>query len=247
MRLADPNGGMTQEELTAAGRRALLECGPRARGAVHLGRVLAVGNRYHVRASMRPHPLSTIHRVSKLPHGNVATDPIPIQWFKPNSGYTALTLTPVPSRWLRRGRPPPAPTVVDPRLPQVVEVPPTQWASFATPSTLIGVLPHFWTRPFKTMRRTLAAGAGRSVQGRMRTFFTNYSVPLATMQIDHVQDIGWNGPDAVNNLWPLSTALNQGGNRSYDSPVWYERAGVGVRSNPGQLVGRWFQIRWMLP
>lgn len=246
---------MTLAECTAAGRRALLESGPRAARAVRLYRVLRVGSRYHVRASMRPYPPAVLHRVSSLPRGTLASEPIPIEWFKAPRHYRPLMLNPNPAAWAPAT--PPAPRRVRAGSLQRVEVPPRQRifglgglgiATGTPPRIMLGILPWYWPRPLKLMRRQHSGSLGssaRRVQGAMRRFFANYRVNLTDSQIDHVQDIGWNGPDAVNNLWPADTEMNQLANRSYGQTVWYDRGGVAVRSNPGQLYAPTFvfQIR----
>lgn len=243
---------MTSEELTLALREARVATN--ALRVVRIGRVIRRSDRYLVRASMRPHPVATLHRVSCLPRGTLVTEPIPIEWFKAPRHYRQIYLRPDPSRW--RPHTPPDPRTARPGNRQLVEVPPRQrifagiagLVSGTPPRMRLGILPQYWPRPLKILRRQHSgslAGSARRVQGAMRRFFRAYNYDVSEMQIDHVQDIGWHGPDAVSNLWPADTEMNQAANRSYGQAVWYDRAGVAVRSNPGHLHAPnfFFQIR----
>lgn len=71
---------------------------------------------------------------------------------------------------------------------------------------------------------------------------SNYEYDWNKYSPDHVQDLGWNGPDTIDNLWPLESSLNLYGNESYGQEVSYQEDGTEKKSDPYKLVDKWFII-----
>jgi hypothetical protein len=65
---------------------------------------------------------------------------------------------------------------------------------------------------------------------------------LADPQADHALDLGWGGPDELENLWPLYKGMNEGANAVYHQSVDYIENGEIKKGIPYELVGKWFVI-----
>jgi hypothetical protein len=213
------------------------------RRAVILAPISQRRNFYHVRAAMRPYPPRSILSVRRLPTGNSRSDPIPIDWFKPPGSYpSTVTLTPDVSKWGRRT--PPPPQTIHRNTASEIEVPPTQIRArtFGTRQRItLGIAPQLWPRPGKVIHRI--ESPARSMEGKFRNLLKNYGFLWANFAPDHVQDLGWRGPDSLRNLWPLNSSLNTRANRVYDQRVRYEDNNQMRTGTPSRLMNRWFQIR----
>ncbi|MDQ1653180.1 MAG: putative rRNA maturation factor [Cryptosporangiaceae bacterium] len=94
---------------------------------------------------------------------------------------------------------------------------------------------------------------------RFRSLLTRHGWNGAGFDIDHVQDIGWGGPDEPVNLWPLNSAFNQNaGNRFQQLRLTYSNVPGGGPATPtttnvrlgdaaqaagrDNIIGRWFII-----
>ncbi|WP_298892649.1 DUF4157 domain-containing protein [uncultured Psychroserpens sp.] len=186
--------------------------------------------------------IAEINQSSTLPDGS-ARKPIPITWYKNPNNYPTISFSNYnSSRW--RGRTPQRPL----NTPTVnfgsetwIEIPPTQYNSFPTSGSLssrysvitrsngrrylrIGIANRFMPSLGFIVRRQRAGGRSRAIQGRFRTLMRNYN-NTNLRQMDHVIDIGLGGrysnADHINNLWPLDTGANQGGNQVYGQEVTF--------------------------
>lgn len=203
------------------------------------------GRYYHVIASMRPYPPSSIARVRRLPTGESRTDPIDITWYKPPSLYpSTILLRPNPSKW-RSSDPLPSPQTVHRNSANVIDVPSYQRASnsLGRSTVTIGIAPDLWPRVGKIMRRVRAGPRRLGMEGKFKTLLRNYRYSWAGMAPDHVQDLGWNGPDALRNLWPLDRASNLEANEVYTQPIRYDDDGeVREQTVSRGVFGLWFRI-----
>ena len=83
----------------------------------------------------------------------------------------------------------------------------------------------------------------RRMEKIFKTFLTNYSFNWAGQAPEHVQDVGWDGPDIFRNLWPLNSAANSRGNKSYYQKVPYQKDHKKSTGTPFALVGKRFRIK----
>lgn len=82
------------------------------------------------------------------------------------------------------------------------------------------------------------------MEGRFKTLLGNYSYDWMEMSPDHVQDLGWNGSDEIDNLWPLYREMNSGiANNIYNQKVEYIEGGVIRTNQPMFMMGKWFVIK----
>ncbi|MDT7828238.1 DUF4157 domain-containing protein [Pricia sp. S334] len=189
--------------------------------------------------------------------------PITIRWTK-RSWHNPITLKPKNSGWTRKGKTPPPAVDVYPDMDSTteIEVAPTQYlGSKFTPFpgqkdkirdgdgeaikvVDIGVDGLRKPQIDKKMKRTRSKPKRKGMEGRFRTLLKNYSYDWSDMSPDHVQDLGWDGPDAVDNLWPLYRDMNAGiGNKIYNQTVEYIENGQIKTNRPYYMVGKWFIIK----
>jgi hypothetical protein len=70
----------------------------------------------------------------------------------------------------------------------------------------LGVPNRYWPRLNKILQ--LVPGERGSKAADFRAVLSRYGFDWSGLQADHVQDLDWGGPDAFENLWPLSDAAN---------------------------------------
>jgi hypothetical protein len=203
----------------------------------------------------------TVARVARypLPTGRSSADAIPITWYKPMRAYQSIRgLQPIATRWSSRRQGPHAPA--NPRArgsmsfrgSHRLEVPPSLYGNL--------LLRRFWRRDGERRYITLGVrnaylpSRGKNLRrGRQRerttltsayrSLLSGYRFSWSGLNADHVEDIGWGGPDNIANLWPLSATANSSGNRIYDEPVEYEAPdGRDTRQRPYFLSGKFFRI-----
>jgi hypothetical protein len=180
----------------------------------------------------------------KFPSGlspNNKDDHIPIRWVKPLPAYPdPIRLTPSTG-----------PHDYEMQVPD----------QFVEPGHSIGVesgfLPEFG-KSVQLERVIEEIDRGPGVD-RFRSLLTRHGWNGAGFDIDHVQDIGWGGPDEPVNLWPLNSAFNQNaGNRFQQLRLTYSNVPGGGPATPtttnvrlgdaaqaagrDNIIGRWFII-----
>jgi hypothetical protein len=201
-----------------------------------------------VSTAMAPAPAKQVKEDDKpkVPSGKLATDRrdhIPIVWFKPLPAYPS-PIELIESSGRRRA------------------FDMTQPGQQVEPGHDIGVWPAFLPAVGKSvqMKYVLQDDDRGPKVDRFRSLLERHGWLGGTDQIDHVQDLQWEGPDDDKNLWPLDATLNQAAGRNFQNyrvtysnvpgggPATPEttnrRLGAGMH-DPGQsnLVGRWFIIR----
>ncbi len=115
----------------------------------------------------------------------------------------------------------------------------------------LGVPNKYWPRLNKVMQ--LIPSARGTKADDFRAVLTKYGFDWSGLQADHVQDLDWGGPDAFENLWPLSDSANMSaGSRqnshqkiSYcetpDGPHVVDQTLTDFKASPGHY-GRYFRI-----
>jgi Domain of unknown function (DUF4157) len=85
----------------------------------------------------------------------------------------------------------------------------------------LGVPNKYWPRLHKTMQ-LLPSDRGSNAD-RFRAVLSRYGFDWSGLQADHVQDLDWGGPDAFENLWPLSDSANMsaGGRQNNQQRITY--------------------------
>lgn len=178
--------------------------------------------------------------------------PIKIRWVK--RGYhSPISLQPVISKWPKN---PPANVITEARYNSKtrIEVPPRQKDSFDIVIkekrngqdiyiVEIGVAPKYQSDINKRLKRVKSSNK-RSTSGKFRTLLASYGYDwnFADPQADHALDLGWGGPDDLDNIWPLYKGMNKGGNDVYQQHVEYIENGEVKDGIPYELVGKWFVI-----
>lgn len=162
-----------------------------------------------------------------FPTGLTPADPIPMTWFKPEvDDYYPPEIT-VAGRIYHHDQPDSLP--------------------FGEP---IGVPRPYWPRPGKIFQ--LVPEVRGPNADRFRAVLTRHGFDWTGLQADHVQDLQWEGPDAFENIWPMSSSANlSAGPRqnnfqrvSYcETPAGPPRINVTLQQMKaaGQF-GRWFTI-----
>lgn len=134
---------------------------------------------------IQPEPEDRRRQRKCSPTGLIPSDPIPIVWYKPLNSAMYPTEITVQGHAYRRDEPS--------RLPH---------------GEPIGVRREYWPRIGKTFqllpeRRGDGADNFRNV---LRGY--GYDTTALGLQVDHVQDLQWEGPDVFENLWPLDMRQN---------------------------------------
>jgi hypothetical protein len=183
---------------------------------------------------------------TKVPSGKLVQDRrdhIPIVWFKPLAAY-------------------PSPIELIDSSGQRRAYSMTQPGQQVEPGRDIGVWPAFLPAVGKSVQMAYVLqdeDRGPAVD-RFRSLLERHGWLGGTDQIDHVQDLQWEGRDDPQNLWPLDATLNQDAGRNFQNyrvtysnvpgggPATPEttnrRLGAGMQDpGPSNLVGRWFVIR----
>lgn len=193
----------------------------------------------------------------KLPLGT-QSDPIPITWYK--KGHPkAIGLIPNPNRWTRMNyQPPPmVPISVTKRSKTKIEIPPTQHNSFPTATSVIknGKLHKYIEiggikeiQPGKSVfKRTLAYPKRKGMERKFKTLMKNYGYSMSkkSQSPDHVQDLGFDGKDELNNLWPLNSIINKDSARKiYFQEVDYRKGAIPKRGKyPFFMLGKYFIVK----
>jgi hypothetical protein len=185
----------------------------------------------------------------KYPSGlspNNKDDHIPIRWVKPLAAYPdPIRLTPSTG-------------------PHDYEM--TVPGQFVEPGHEIGVETGFrpdFGKSLQLERVIEDIDRGPGVD-RFRSLLTRHGWNGTGFDIDHVQDIGWGGPDEPVNLWPLNSRFNQNaGNRFQNLRLTYSNVRGGGPATPSttnvrladaaqapgidNVIGRWFIIESIGP
>jgi hypothetical protein len=155
-------------------------------------------------------------------------DAIPITWFKSPDLY-------VPSMELPGLR-----ITIDRESPTTIPLglEPGQEITIGVPRT-------YWPRIGKTMQY-IPEERGRAVE-QIRAVLDFYGLRRRALgvQMDHVQDLQFEGPDQPENVWPFDSSANMSaGPRQRDQQVTYldEQSGTPRQARTNQLPGRWFRI-----
>ncbi|WP_214227651.1 DUF4157 domain-containing protein [Pedobacter sp. B4-66] len=187
-----------------------------------------------------------------LPDGSYE-NPIPIRWTKRGHMLAINDLIPKDSLWKSKGMNPPDPIEsagVNEKT--RLELPPTKKLTYKEKDKatgegirfiMIGVDPENFVDIGTKIRRKKTDGTKE--KDRFRSLLVeNYYVDLASYDIDHVKDLGFEGKDRVSNLWPLYRDLNQHwGNFVYKQTVPYkDKEGKPQLSTPLDLHDKWFVI-----
>jgi hypothetical protein len=122
-------------------------------------------------------------------------DAIPMTWFKPRIDFF------YPPRIMIQGDPQPFLRDAGPRALPIGQ-------PHGEPEKL-GVKPKYWPSPEKTFQLFPFADQERPEARRFRDVLKRYGFDWRGLQADHVQDLEFDGPDAFENLWPLSEDANR--------------------------------------
>ncbi|GAA4272695.1 DUF4157 domain-containing protein [Aquimarina gracilis] len=188
--------------------------------------------------------------------------PIPIRWTK-RSWHNPITLRPKRTAWTKKGEKAPPDEAITANMDEKteIEIAPTQYMGNRYRSypgqrdterevdgekikvIKIGVDSNFEPDEGKKLHRVSSRGRRRGMEGRFRTLLKNYQYDWSDMSPDHVQDLGWEGPDSVENLWPLYRDMNANiANYIYHQQVEYVEEGEIRRDSPMYMTGKWFII-----
>lgn len=133
---------------------------------------------------------------------------------------------------------------------------------FVEPGHDVGVAPKFMPRIGKSvqlMHVIEEIDRGPGVE-RFRSLVTRHGFDMTGLDVDHVQDVGWDGPDEPENLWPMPAGPNRSaGSKFQQFRITYSNtpgggpatpSTTGVRivdalaaPAPDNIAGRWFVIR----
>jgi hypothetical protein len=123
-----------------------------------------------------------------FPTGLTPADPIPMKWFKPRTDDVYPRSLTVQGITYDRD---------DPDNPRSLP--------HGEP---IGVPEHYW--PFRGKVVSLLPEERGKRADDFRSVLKNYGLDLGTgLDVDHVQDIDWDGPDSFENLWPIDSSANR--------------------------------------
>jgi len=106
----------------------------------------------------------------------------------------------------------------------------------------IGVPSKYWPRIGKKMQY-LAEERGSAVE-QVKAVLDYYGLNQFGVQMDHVQDLQFGGPDEPQNIWPYDSSANMSaGPRQRDQQVTYlDEQGNTKQAKTNELPGRWFVI-----
>ncbi len=131
------------------------------------------------------------------------SDPIPMIWFKKSDDYEAISIKKEPDKDDSSFVTKSPNTGVQLSNGQVLKISPIRFLNSSTP-------------PMTERGRVGDKGNKAKVRDELR----NFGYPdLGKVQIDHVQDLNWNGDDDYDNLWPLKTEKNRGANAARNQQV----------------------------
>jgi Domain of unknown function (DUF4157) len=180
---------------------------------------------------------------ANVPSGLTPRDPIPITWFKPLAAYPdPISLT----DW--RG--------------EVRDYKMTRPGQIVEPGRPIGVSRAYLPRYGKNVQlmkviEDIDRGPGVD---RFQALLDRHGFDRTGYDIDHVQDLAWDGYDDPDNLWPLDSSINQGAGRKFRSMrITYSNTKGGGPATPtttdvplntaamapgrDNVIGRFFVIR----
>lgn len=166
-----------------------------------------------------------------VPTGLSSNDPIPIQWMKPLSLYVeSITFT-------RGGL---AGVTVSRNQPRSVPV-----GIRPGETILLGVPSEYWPEVGKRMQY-IPEERGSAVE-QLRAVLDYYGLRRRELgvQMDHVQDLQFEGADLPENVWPFDSSANMSaGPRQRDQIVTYrdEKTNKVMKAAVGELPGRYFVI-----
>jgi hypothetical protein len=177
------------------------------------------------------------------PSGRTRGDPIPITWFKPLAAY-------------------PDPITLTDSLGTPHDYEMTTPGQFVEPGSEIGISSGYLPDYGKKVRlmavvEDIDRGPGVS---RFRRLLRRHGFNLTGYDIDHVQDVAWDGLDDPDNLWPLRSSTNRsagskframritysntpGGGPATPSTTNVPLGSAAVAPAPDNVIGRYFVIR----
>jgi hypothetical protein len=163
--------------------------------------------------------------IQSVPTGLGKDDPIPIQWFKPTGLYVSSIELPRLGITINRESPTKIPVGLQP-----------------SQKITIGVPSKYWPRIGKKMQY-LAEERGSAVE-QVKAVLDYYGLNQFGVQMDHVQDLQFGGPDEPQNIWPYDSSANMSaGPRQRDQQVTYlDEQGNTKQAKTNELPGRWFVI-----
>lgn len=197
-------------------------------------------------------------RVKKLPSGTNKNQAILMNWYGSMNIYPTIKLIPKKSgdKKIWGGNLPASrPINATPQGRTVLHVSKGQQRGrkFAKKTQTIGIASKFIPRKGKVMEKVLATPRRTGMQGAFRTLLSNYNFSWSNFQADHVQDLRFkniNNPkengDVPENLWPLTTAKNQGISQSFTRQrVIYQKANKAKQNSPDNtsFLGKFFEIK----
>ncbi|OBF33682.1 hypothetical protein A5724_19220 [Mycobacterium sp. ACS1612] len=189
-----------------------------------------------------PVPPSPVPSTAKVPSGRTKSDAIPVDWFKPLFLY-------------------PDPIVLNASTGGTHEYEMQVPDQFVEPGHSIGVQPAWIPKRGKKMRleKVLQDDDRGPAVNRFRSLLQRHGYSMKGEDADHVQDLGWGGPDGPDNLWPLNSNDNQAAGRAFQNfrityavnpgePARPETTNVrlgdaAVAPGPENVIGRFFVIR----
>lgn len=159
------------------------------------------------------------------PTGLSRDDAIPIQWYKPDDLYVDSLEFPAIGATVFRNQPQDIPMGIEPGQTITMGVPARYWPSIG-----------------KTMQY-VPEDRGNTVE-QLRAVYDYYGASRLGVQLDHVQDLQFEGPDLPENIWPFDSSANMSaGPRQRDQQVQYlDNGGTVQTAKTNELVGRWFAI-----
>ena len=194
---------------------------------------LKVDDDFEIVGSMSPDGKRVTKANSGL-HSGTSKDPIPIYWYKPPGAYPAsIALTEPDGSKI---------TVPMFSRTKVTDPPPGRQGDVT-----LGVTQNNEVDVGKKLERTSGTAAMRT--GEQQTLIgvlgrLGYDMDKRDLEADHVKDLGFGGSDALSNLWPLQSRVNQIGLEYYSSyMVEYIEGGHEKKGSLLALSGKFFTIK----
>lgn len=173
-------------------------------------------------------PVATVSMAGTTPTGLSKDDAIPIKWFKDPKLYVASIHLPKLKLTIERDTPTAVPV-----------------GSRPGEEIILGVRSKYWPKVGKKMQY-IPTERGRAVD-QIRAILDYYGLKRKELgvQMDHVQDLQFEGPDSPDNVWPYDSSGNMSaGPRQRDQIVNYseKKGDPPKQAKTMDLPGRYFVI-----
>jgi len=173
-------------------------------------------------------PVATVSMAGATPTGLSKDDAIPIKWFKDPKLYVASIHLPKLKLAIERDTPTAVPVGSQPGQ-----------------EIILGVRSKYWPKVGKKMQY-IPTERGRAVD-QIRAVLDYYGLKRKELgvQMDHVQDLQFEGPDKPDNVWPYDSSGNMSaGPRQRDQIVTYseKKGDPPKQAKTRDLPGRYFVI-----